>query len=95
MNPGAVVRCRNRDWVLLPSEDPEVLLLRPLAGSTGEVVAIHKRLNDLISYDLPEERLRPSQFRPPTVDDLSDAASAQLLWQAARLTLREGATLRR
>jgi hypothetical protein len=26
------------------------------------------------------------------VDDLSDAASADLLWQAARLTLREGAT---
>ncbi len=92
LNPGAVVRCRNRDWVLLPSENEDVRLLRPLAGSTGEVVAVHRRLADLIGFDLPEERIRPSHFQPPTIDDLSDAASAHLLWQAARLTLREGVT---
>jgi len=70
LNPGAVVRCRNRDWVLLPSEDAGVHLLRPLAGSTGEVVAVHKRLTDLIGFDLPAERIRPSHFQPPTIDDL-------------------------
>ena len=67
-------------------------LLRPLTGATDEVVAVHKGLSDLIGYELSEERVRPSKFEPPTVDDLSDAASAHLLWQAARLTLREGAT---
>ncbi len=45
----------------------------------------------LIRYALPEENIRPSQFPVPSPDDLSDAASAHLLWQAARLTLREGA----
>jgi superfamily II DNA or RNA helicase len=92
MNPGSIVRCRNRDWVLLPSEDSELYLLRPLTGVTDETVAIHRRLADLVSYSLPEEKLRPSHFKPPTVDDLADAASSRLLWQAARLTLREGAT---
>ncbi|OGG43369.1 MAG: helicase [Candidatus Handelsmanbacteria bacterium RIFCSPLOWO2_12_FULL_64_10] len=92
MNPGSIVRCRNRDWVLLPSDSSEVHLLRPLTGATDEVVAIHKRLTDLLGYDLPEERVRSATFPLPTVDDLADAGSAHLLWQAARLTLREGAT---
>lgn len=92
MNPGSIVRCKNRDWVLLPSERTDVHLLRPLTGATDEVVAIHGALSNLIAHTLPEERLRPATFPLPTVDDLADAASAHLLWQAARLTLREGAT---
>jgi superfamily II DNA or RNA helicase len=69
-----------------------VHLLRPLTGATDEVVAVHKQLTNLIGYDLPEERVRSDTFPPPSPEDLSDAASAHLLWQAARLTLREGAT---
>lgn len=92
MNPGTIVRCRNRDWVLLPSDQPELHLLRPLTGATDEFVAVHKRLADLISHSLNEERLASATFPLPTADDLADAASAHLLWQAARLTLREGAT---
>lgn len=92
VTPGALVRCRHRDWVLLPSERDDLYLLRPLTGATDEVVALHKGLSDLIGYSLPEERLRPAVFPLPTVDDLADSASAHLLWQAARLTLREGAT---
>jgi len=91
MNPGTIVRCRNRDWVLLPSED-DVFLLRPLAGATDEAVAIHRGLTNLIGYELPEERVQPSVFPTPSAEDVSDAAGAHLLWQAARLTLREGAT---
>ncbi len=92
MKAGNIVRCRNRDWVLLPSEKEDLYLLRPLAGATEEAVAVHKRLADLIAYTLAEERLRPATFPLPTADDIADAASAHLLWQAARLTLREGAT---
>ena len=92
MTPGSIVRCRNRDWVLLPSDHEDVHMLRPLAGAVDEVVAIHRALTDLVGYDLPEERVRPSKFEPPSPDDLADATSAHLLWQAARLTLREGAT---
>lgn len=92
MNPGSIVRCRNRDWVLLPSDDRSVRRLRPLAGATDEVVALHERLADLVGMTLAPESIRSSLFPPPTVNDLADASSAHLLWQAARLTLREGAT---
>ncbi len=91
MNPGSIVRCRNRDWVLLPSDDPEVHHLRPLTGATDDLVAVHRQLSDLIDSELPEERLRSATFPLPTPDDIADAAGAHLLWQAARLTLREGA----
>src|SRR5262245_26296622 len=89
---GSIVRCRNGDWVLLSSDSPDVHLLRPLTGATDEVIAVHKQLTDLIGYDLPEERVRSATFPLPSPEDLADAASAHLLWQAARLTLREGAT---
>jgi hypothetical protein len=92
MNPGCIVRSRNRDWVLLPSDDSLVYRLRPLTGTTDEVVAVHKQLAELVSYELPEERLRSATFPLPTANDVADAASAHLLWQATRLTLREGAT---
>ena len=92
MNPGCIVRCRNRDWVLLPSDDASVYRLRPLTGATDDVVVVHKQLAELVAYELPEEGIRSATFPLPTEADVADAASAQLLWQAARLTLREGAT---
>jgi superfamily II DNA or RNA helicase len=92
MQPGSIVQCRNREWVLLPSENDEVFLLRPLTGASDEIVAVHKRLTDLIGYSFPEERVRSATFPLPTSNDLSNAVGAHLLWQAARLTLREGAT---
>lgn len=92
MTPGSIVQCRNREWVLLPSDQETLLLLRPLTGATDEVVALHKGLTDLIGYSFPEERVCSAKFPPPTPDDLSNVAGAHLLWQAARLTLREGAT---
>ncbi len=92
MNPGSIVRCRNREWVLLPAETDEVFALRPLTGTTDDVVKVHRGLMNLVGYDLSFERVEPAAFPLPTAEDVSDAASAHLLWQAARLTLREGAT---
>jgi superfamily II DNA or RNA helicase len=91
IKPGNIVHCRNRDWVLLPSADPALYLLRPLTGATDGVVAIHKGLANLIGQTLPGENVRSAEFPPPTVDDLADATGAHLLWQSARLALREGA----
>lgn len=90
MNPGSIVRCRNRDWVLLPSSEPDVHHLRPLTGAMDDLVAVHRQLSELVGSELPEERLRPATFPLPTPDDVADAAGAHLLWQAARLTLRRG-----
>src|SRR5271157_5200720 len=74
MNPGSIVRCRNRDWVLLPSEGRDVYLLRPLTGATDEVVAVHIGMSNLISGSLPEERVRSATFPPPSGGDQVDPA---------------------
>jgi superfamily II DNA or RNA helicase len=92
MNPGSIVRFRNREWVVLPAETDEVLALRPLTGTTEDVVQVHRGLTNLVGCELPFEQVMPASFPLPTVQEVSDAASAHLLWQAARLTLREGAT---
>jgi hypothetical protein len=78
--------------VLLPSDRPDLHLLRPLTGAVDETVALHKGLTELIGYSLPDERLQSATFPLPKPQNIADAASAHLLWQAARLTLREGAT---
>ncbi|MDZ7346318.1 MAG: helicase, partial [candidate division KSB1 bacterium] len=92
MNPGSIVRCRNRYWVLLPHSDPNLYALRPLTGAVDETLILDKELTNLIGSSLPDERPTPAQFPLPTPNDISDAVGAELLWQAARLTLREGAS---
>ncbi len=92
MHPGSIVQVRNRYWVLLPHPDPNLYALRPLTGAVDETLTLHKGLTDLLGYTLPEERPRPAQFPLPKPEDISDAVGAHLLRQAARLTLREGAS---
>ena len=41
---GSIVRCRNREWIVLPSASEDLYLLRPLAGSEQEVCGIHRRV---------------------------------------------------
>ena len=41
---GSIVRCRNREWVVVPSPDENVSLLRPLTGSEKELCGIYKPL---------------------------------------------------
>jgi SNF2 family DNA or RNA helicase len=89
--PGSIVHFRNRDWVLLPSGQEDVVLLRPLTGTSDDVVAAHRRLSDLLGYTFPTERISPSQFPLASAETVADARSLHLLWQAARLLLREGA----
>jgi hypothetical protein len=57
------------------------------------VVGVHRRLSNLVGSSFAEERVRPATFPLPKADEFSDAASAHLLWQAARLTLREAPLL--
>jgi hypothetical protein len=80
---GSLVRVRERDWVVLPSDDPEILKLRPLSGSEAEVCGIHKAIE---GADLEE-----AQFPPPDPQTAGDFISGGLLRDAARLSLRSGA----
>jgi len=83
---GSIVKCRNREWIVLPSPDEELYLLRPLAGSEHETIGVHYRL-----ATLGLDRIEPAHFPLPNIDQAGDAVSVELLFNAARLTLRDGA----
>ena len=83
--PGTLVSIRERDWVVLPSDDPELLRVKPLGGSEEESTAIYLPLAE--GHDLP----RSAEFPRPTAADLGNFASARHLFNAARLSFRSGA----
>ncbi|MHA2612276.1 MAG: SNF2-related protein, partial [bacterium JZ-2024 1] len=82
---------RNRDWVLVAIDREGVVFLRPLTGTSDDIVAVHRVISNLLGYTLSTERISPSRFPLPSPEDVADAQSLHLLWQAARLLLREGA----
>lgn len=79
--PGALVRARGREWVVLPDSDPDLLVLRPLGGGDDDTAAVLPAL----------ELVEPARFPPPSLDDLGDAASAGLLRTALRIGFRSSA----
>ena len=81
--PGSLVRARGREWVVLPESDDALLVLRPLGGRDDEIAGIDLAFE---GHDV-----RPATFAPPTTADLGDHASARLLHQALRLSVRDGA----
>jgi superfamily II DNA or RNA helicase len=91
MSVGSVVRFRNRDWVLVGREE-QVVYLRPITGTSDDIVGVHLQLANLVGFTFATECLQPSHFPLPSADAVADAQSVRQLWQAARLLLREGAT---
>lgn len=85
LQPGKLVNLRGRDWVVLPSDDASLLVVKPLGGSDDETTGIYLPLN--IEHDSP----RDARFLPPTSRDLGDIATAKLLFESARLAFRNGA----
>lgn len=83
--PGSLVNIRNRAWVVLPSEESDVLLVKPLGGSEDEITGIYKPLNN--PGDIPQSY----NFIKPSEKDLGDFTSAKLLYNAARLSFRNAA----
>jgi len=83
--PGTLVRIRERDWVVQPSDDQDLLMIKPLGGSDEESTSIYLPLAH--GADTPQE----AEFPRPTSDDLGDFARARLLHDAARLAFRSGA----
>ena len=83
--PGKLVSLRGRDWIVLPSVDPDLLVVKPLGGSDDEIAGIYLPLN--ISADRPQETV----FQYPGKDDLGDISTARLLYDSARLAFRNGA----
>ncbi len=83
--PGCLVHLRDRDWIVQPSDDPELLLLKPLGGSDDETAGVY------LPLELPADLPKPSQFPLPTSKDIGNLHTARLLHDAARLAFRNGA----
>ena len=78
---GALVKARNREWVVLPNSDAELLHLRPLGGADDEVTALLTSL----------EEVQPAVFDVPDPTLIGDYRSARLLRAAVRLGFRASA----
>ena len=81
--PGALVRARGRDWIVLPSEEKGVLRLRPVDGLDAEAVGIYRSLEP--------DAVEPSKYLPPDPERAGDFTGGLLLRDAVRLGLRSGA----
>jgi hypothetical protein len=78
---GSLVRVRDREWVVLPESEGELLMLRPLGGTDEEVTGIY----------LPLEPVASATFTPPDPDQVGDFRSCRLLRNAVRLGVRSSA----
>lgn len=81
-SPGSIVACRDRQWVVLPSDLLDIIRLRPLSGNESEICGIYTPLENNISS---------AQFPLPEAEAIQDHAAGKLLLEAARLSLRSGA----
>jgi len=84
-SPGSLVSVKGRDWVVLPSDDKDVLVIKPLGGSEDEKTGIY------LPLQLEDELPVSAEFPYPTSEDIGDLATSRLLYDAARLSFRSGA----
>ncbi len=75
---GSLVRARGRDWVLLPPEEEDWLLLKPLGGTDDEIISLSPALEEVTS----------SSFALPDPQKNGDASTCSLLRDAVRLGFR-------
>ena len=61
---GSLVRARDREWVVLPESEGDLLALRPLGGTDDETTGIY----------LPLEKVAQAQFDLPRPDRLGDGS---------------------
>lgn len=85
LQPGKLVSLRGRDWIVLPSDDKDLLIVKPLGGSDDEIAGIYLPLE--VESDQPVD----ANFQPPSKEDLGDIGTARLLYDSARLAFRNGA----
>jgi len=68
-----------------PSSDEKLVLLKPLGGSEEEIAGVY------LPLAFTEDKIKSTDFPFPSASDLGDIASARLLYNAARLSFRNGA----
>lgn len=80
--PGRLVRYRNREWMVLPSDDAELLRIKPLGGSEEEETAV------FLPLAKGSEAVTEARFTEPQAEQIGDFETAKLLFDACRLSFR-------
>ena len=83
IKPGKLIRTRGREWVILPSDDKDLLRIKPLGGTEEETTCIY------LPFQFPNEKLEEVYFPHPNSMDIGDLQSAKLLYDALRLSFRD------
>ncbi|TDQ33376.1 helicase-related protein [Zeaxanthinibacter enoshimensis] len=83
--PGTLVNYRGRDWIVMPSDDNEVLNIKPLGGSDHEITGV------FLPLSIPGQEITDTEIDYPRVNDLGDFHSAKMLFHASRLSFRNAA----
>src|SRR5215813_5990277 len=78
---GSLVRARDREWVVLPESQDDLLMLRPLGGAEDEITGVY----------LPLEKVESAQFALPDPSQPGDHRSCRLLRDAVKLGFRSSA----
>ncbi len=86
ISPGSIVRFRERDWIVMPGGDSEVLLLRPIGSTESDSIGVYLPL-----VETGLEAIEEGQFPLPDPEQASDHVGGRLLHEATRLLLRDGA----
>lgn len=81
-SPGKLISLRGREWVVLPTDDEDLLKVKPLGGSDDESTAI------FLPLMVPEDQWKEATFPRPGLGDLGDFETAKLLFEASRLSFR-------
>ena len=74
---GSLVRVRDCEWVVMPSEDPDVLNLKPLSVREAETCGI--------LLPLAREEIKHAWFQPPHPQSEAEFIAGWLLRDATRL----------
>ncbi|MDJ0571107.1 MAG: helicase-related protein [Pleurocapsa sp. MO_192.B19] len=84
--PGSIVACRDRQWVVLPSDINKIIRLRPLSGNEAEICGIFTDLESEFN------KIDSARFPLPNwQNNIQDHTAGKLLLNAAKLSLRNGA----
>ncbi|SEQ03150.1 SNF2 family N-terminal domain-containing protein [Hyunsoonleella jejuensis] len=83
--PGTLVHYRKRDWMVLPSDDKDILRIKPLGGSEEEETAVY------LPITLQNEQITKANFDDPKPHEIGAFETARILFDASRLSFRNAA----
>jgi len=70
--PGTLVHYRKRDWMVLPSDDKDILRIKPLGGSEEEETAVYLPISIL------NEKITSAHFPEPIATEIGAFETARI-----------------